>query len=556
MVKNIGATRIWTVFVLVSGILFFPVFFLNAEAFVSGSEMAPERSDTGQYFYPYTSSGEGSAGTVSPTDSTGVSPFMPVSGTGFLPGMGGKVSDEVPPTAPTNLLAGQADGKNAVLLWWNASRDASGVQKYLVYRNGVKLADSTTTRYLDTSVSVGGQYIYFIVAQDAAGNVSERSDASALSFPVTVKSVSGVPSGEEGRRVVDVSEGSTDTERTSAAVNPASGTSSAQEKRIRFDDGGALYSGSVSGLNPEVTVLSDVGRTSVLVSSGSSNVSATLLGSVVSKNGTLGSWTQSVDKEKEKTSRKPDSLTPAVSISPVGGSVDQDSDGLLDAEEVRRGTDPNKGDTDGDGFSDGDEVRSGYDPLRYSVDDTGDRIIFQSPEETVGKQDGVSGVSPFADPMVGTRMFQIEKVEKVDYEGGKQTVQLSGTATPNSFVTVYLYSTPVIAVVETDASGNWTYGFDSQLEDGNHSAYVTATNNEGRITIQSEPFFFVKKAGAVTVASVKDIPVEQEVRSVGKESPLIDNFIIAGIVIMTIVSFGVIIVRHLMKKSVRAEWKV
>ena len=50
--------------------------------------------------------------------------------------------------------------------------------------------------------------------------------------------------------------------------------------------------------------------------------------------------------------------------------------------------------------------------------------------------------------------------------------------------------------------------------------------------------------------------MEQEVRSVGKESPLIDNFIIAGIVIMTIVSFGVIIVRHLMKKSVRAEWKV
>jgi hypothetical protein len=117
MVKNIGATRIWTVFVLVSGILFFPVFFLNAEAFVSGSEMTPERNDTGQYFYyPYTSSGEGSVGTVSPTDSTGVSPFMPVSGTGFLPGMGGKVSDEVPPTAPTNLLAGQADGKNAVLL--------------------------------------------------------------------------------------------------------------------------------------------------------------------------------------------------------------------------------------------------------------------------------------------------------------------------------------------------------------------------------------------------------------------------------------------------------
>ncbi len=43
--------------------------------------------------------------------------------------------------------------------------------------------------------------------------------------------------------------------------------------------------------------------------------------------------------------------------------VDTDGDGLTDAEERNRGTDPNLWDSDGDGFSDGAEVRGGSDPL-------------------------------------------------------------------------------------------------------------------------------------------------------------------------------------------------
>lgn len=43
--------------------------------------------------------------------------------------------------------------------------------------------------------------------------------------------------------------------------------------------------------------------------------------------------------------------------------VDTDADGLSDASEVQRGTDPKKADTDGDGFTDGQEVSGGYNPL-------------------------------------------------------------------------------------------------------------------------------------------------------------------------------------------------
>lgn len=53
---------------------------------------------------------------------------------------------------------------------------------------------------------------------------------------------------------------------------------------------------------------------------------------------------------------------------------DADGDGLNDAEELKRGTDPRKEDTDQDGLPDGWEVKHGLDPLRASGEDgrTGD----------------------------------------------------------------------------------------------------------------------------------------------------------------------------------------
>ncbi len=53
--------------------------------------------------------------------------------------------------------------------------------------------------------------------------------------------------------------------------------------------------------------------------------------------------------------------TPA--LSPDLQSVDSDSDGLRDWEEVLLGTDPHKADTDGDGTSDGKESTTGRNPL-------------------------------------------------------------------------------------------------------------------------------------------------------------------------------------------------
>lgn len=46
--------------------------------------------------------------------------------------------------------------------------------------------------------------------------------------------------------------------------------------------------------------------------------------------------------------------------------IDSDKDGLTDANEKERGTDPRNFDTDNDGYSDGEEVASGYSPLKHA----------------------------------------------------------------------------------------------------------------------------------------------------------------------------------------------
>lgn len=50
-------------------------------------------------------------------------------------------------------------------------------------------------------------------------------------------------------------------------------------------------------------------------------------------------------------------------LSPAPSNADSDQDGLTDAEEIRRGTDPNNKDSDQDGMPDGWEVEKGLDPL-------------------------------------------------------------------------------------------------------------------------------------------------------------------------------------------------
>ncbi|MDG0815669.1 C1 family peptidase [Bdellovibrio svalbardensis] len=92
-------------------------------------------------------------------------------------------ADTLAPTAPTNLKASLVylrGGKSArVALGWSASTDNVAVQKYLIYRNGVKIGETSYLSYNDNNLTRGVTYTYQIVAVDSSGNKSAPSTAAS-----------------------------------------------------------------------------------------------------------------------------------------------------------------------------------------------------------------------------------------------------------------------------------------------------------------------------------------------------------------------------------------
>jgi hypothetical protein len=84
------------------------------------------------------------------------------------------VGDAIPPTAPSGLTASLK--RREVSLAWRAAADNVAVAGYQVWRNGALLATTTATNWLDATVAQGSVYTYYVVAYDAAGNVSPRSN--------------------------------------------------------------------------------------------------------------------------------------------------------------------------------------------------------------------------------------------------------------------------------------------------------------------------------------------------------------------------------------------
>src|SRR4029077_13562457 len=86
----------------------------------------------------------------------------------------GSVPDVTPPSQPQNLSA-TAVSPGQVNLTWSASTDDICVAGYNVYRDGVKIATSSTTSYTDQSVVPNRAYTYTVAAYDAVGHVSTQS---------------------------------------------------------------------------------------------------------------------------------------------------------------------------------------------------------------------------------------------------------------------------------------------------------------------------------------------------------------------------------------------
>lgn len=168
--------------------------------------------------------------------------------------------------------------------------------------------------------------------------------------------------------------------------------------------------------------------------------------------------------------------------------VDTDQDGISDLDErVLFRTNPNEADTDDDGVTDAVEIMRGFNPNNAAQETV---VVYESPRDTVG--------------LVQADTLQIEAVTPLivtglDQEAEQVHAMIRGRGLPNSYATLYVYSTPTIVTVKTDETGFFEYTFKKELTDGEHEVYVAITDNSGSIVAQSEPFRFVKEAQAFTI---------------------------------------------------------
>lgn len=182
---------------------------------------------------------------------------------------------------------------------------------------------------------------------------------------------------------------------------------------------------------------------------------------------------------------------------------DSDGDGVSDFDEINvYKTNPNSADSDGDGFIDGAEIVRGFDPTNSAAEAI---VEYELPTEVVGLE--------------REDVLEVTEVKSVVEEDEKQnptaiTAEIRGSGLPNSFVTLYVFSSPVIVTVKTDEDGSFVYRFDKELEDGSHEVYVAFTDNTGSILAQSKPFTFVKEAQAFS-------PVDSETEIQPKTAPTV-----------------------------------
>lgn len=192
--------------------------------------------------------------------------------------------------------------------------------------------------------------------------------------------------------------------------------------------------------------------------------------------------------------------------------IDSDNDGVTDFDEVNfYRTDPDRVDTDGDGFPDGAELLARTNPRG------GERIIAATSSDGRGRNAATDTERTVSDesirlenPLIAGEsepaLLSVRSVFVAELgadEFGSTTIKklkIEGLAPANSFVTVYIFSDPIVVTVKADASGAWAYFLDKQLPSGTHRVYSAINDEGGHIIAKSDVFSFVKEAASISLS--------------------------------------------------------
>jgi len=99
-------------------------------------------------------------------------------------------TDTTPPTMPPSITSYAVTStayQASIHIYWSPSSDNAGVAGYKLYKNSNFIANVSTTYYIDYSVSSGNTYNYYVIAYDAAGNVSSPSGSTTATLPVVTQ---------------------------------------------------------------------------------------------------------------------------------------------------------------------------------------------------------------------------------------------------------------------------------------------------------------------------------------------------------------------------------
>lgn len=96
------------------------------------------------------------------------------------------------------------------------------------------------------------------------------------------------------------------------------------------------------------------------------------------------------------------------------------------------------------------------------------------------------------------KINDITNVDKIVNNEKTVVLQLSGEASPNKTVLIYVFSDPLVLSTKTDSSGRWVYTLEEPLEPGEHEAYVLVESDSDDGTYVRSGAFTFAVAGAST----------------------------------------------------------
>lgn len=207
---------------------------------------------------------------------------------------------------------------------------------------------------------------------------------------------------------------------------------------------------------------------------------------------------------------------------------DTDGDGVIDYdEEYLYKTDSTNPFTSGSLFSDGERILLGLNPKD-------DSNIIQTTESPRIRGDETAHL--FTIKEINVVKKDVEVLTGVSNEA----IQIRGTAQPLVFVTLYIYSTPIIVTVRTNEEGIFEYQFEEKLENGRHEVYVASVNSTGKILAKSTPFSFVKTTEGIEYTVSELVEIEPTVNDAKKTVVTFFLLVVLLLTVGTIVWFGFI----------------